>query len=394
MSSAPSPVPRIVLRGSPGDCGTQYAPHCAHLLAPPFRERYLSDMAHATGVPRDMTRAQARLWFERLPAWAQEETDGLSRACSVNTHETAEFLYADIATIAGGDNSIALPDVHDQIVGEAPGPAGDGPMCSGVVTRIDHQPWVARNCDWLWATLTRGTAAVVHCVPGRIPVMALGILGDIDLDTGVNAQRLWLHLHTLPSRELARPDRARFSWLFWAREALETCSTIDELHRFILRTDRDRGVLAFAVDGKNGRSALFECGRSSCTRVDEGEGAHGLSHTIVATNHTQDRHPPDHLYEAGPDGAPGRVSRRGSTVRRYQRVCAMLRAGPPRTAPDDLIRLLADDEIEMRDSPRLGTIYAALCAPATGETWFATGDARRAQPAASGPGWQRIEWPW
>ena len=57
--------------------------------------------------------------------------------------------------------------------------------------------------------------------------IGVGIRGDIDIDTGMNAEGLWLHLHTLHARDPLPDDRPVISWLFWAREALETCSTIE-----------------------------------------------------------------------------------------------------------------------------------------------------------------------
>ena len=47
----------------------------------------------------------------------------------------------------------------------------------------------------------RGCAAVVHETPHRIPVMAVGIRGDIDIDTGLNAEGQRLHLHTLHAKD-------------------------------------------------------------------------------------------------------------------------------------------------------------------------------------------------
>jgi len=91
-----------------------------------------------------------------------------------------------------------------------------GPLCSAAAGRSPdgRGAWVARNCDWLRAILVRGTAAVVHRRPHAIPILAVGIRGDIDVDTGVNAERLWLHLHTLPALDAPTDDRRRFSWLF------------------------------------------------------------------------------------------------------------------------------------------------------------------------------------
>ena len=385
-------IPLIRLRGRPGDCGLQHAAHVAWMFEEAVRGAYLDDISAANRVPRELIRVQAGAWLERLPLWAQEEIDGMSRGVRRRVPDVAEFVYADIATSSGGVNSIEMPGVEREILSGGGVDAG-GAMCTAVVTPVERVAWVARNCDWLWATLRRGCSAVVHEVPGRHAVMAVGIHGDIDIDTGVNARGLWLHLHTLPSSDKSRVGRTRFSWLFWAREALETCATLDELEAFIAATDRDRGVLVIAVDGKTNQAALFECGRATYERVRAGEGAHGLRGSIVATNHCQARHPPDEAF-APRDGAPARASRRGSTVRRYQRVCEILRCGEVEHPAHDLAEILADDEVEMRDPVHLRTIYSAVCAPAARELWFAHGDFGSRSPAASSGTWQRVEWPW
>ena len=117
----------------------------------------------------------------------------------------------------------------------------------------DGKCWIGRNCDWLTPTLTRGVSAVVHEIPNRIPIMAVGIRGDIDLDTGLNAEGLWIHLHTLHATDPMPTGMPYISWLFWAREALETCASLDDLERFIETTARDRGVMVIASEGGSGR---------------------------------------------------------------------------------------------------------------------------------------------
>jgi len=57
--------------------------------------------------------------------------------------------------------------------------------------------------------------------------------------------------------------------------------------------------------------------------------------------------------------------------------------------PSDLIRILADDEIERRNE-ELVTAYANVACPASGEIWYTFGG----YPAASAGNWQRLEWPW
>ena len=392
-------VPVLRLSGTPGDGGVTLGRFAQELFRHdgPVRGAYLNDLHQATGVAPEVVRRQASLWLAALPVWAQEQIDGLAIGSGAQVGQVAEFLYADIATSLGGANSIEVPGGADARAGltltdhGADGPAAsfaDGAMCTGVIAPVEGRPWVARNCDWLLATLRRGTAAVVHEVPGRIPVLSLGILGDIDVDTGVNAERLWLHLHTLPSLDRPRPGRARFSWLFWAREALETCATIDEVEAFIERTDRDRGVLVLVVEGKTGKSALFECGRSSYERVEPGGEPHGIAGTIIATNHPQRRHPSaEVLAGRGP-------ARSGSTIQRYERARSVLAEGGPGSAPHDLMELLSDPEIEMHSPRHLRTIYSVVCGPGQREIYFAPGCFHTGRAAPSVGRWTRIAWPW
>ena len=61
----------------------------------------------------------------------------------------------------------------------------------------------------------------------------------------------------------------------------------------------------------------------------------------------------------------------------------------PANLPADLIRILADDEIERREN-KLVTAYANVACPNTGEIWYTFGG----YPAASKGNWQRLAWPW
>lgn len=345
---------------------------------------------------------QAAAWLDHLPEHVQEEIDGMARAAHVPHAQVRDFLFADIATPGHPPDprapqppsppaSRTTPDadLDAPIPGEhtRPSPSdpdtdppdhAEGPMCSGLIARSAHAPWVARNCDWYTLLLRRGTAAVIHELPGRIPVMALGIRGDIDVDTGINAERLWLHLHTLHATDTPR-QRRTLSWLFWAREALETCDSLDTLEQFIQRVDRDRGVIVFAADGKTGQSALFECERTTHRRLEPEDGL------LYATNHRRTKHPT-------PDRA--QRSRQGSTIARCEHLRTALHTGEPLSAPPgSLMGLLANPDIEMHKPTHLRTIYATVCRPDTGEIWFAPGQPD-GTPAASRGQWQRIPWPW
>lgn len=391
-----TPLQLINVPGPPGDAGIAYGRHVADLLAPARREAYIADIARIKVVDRADLARQAQTWLARLPVAYQNEIDGMAIGARVSTLAVAEFLFADIAspTTALSSTPTATPTATHPPTNpathtHAPAPAApelqlgaidqpaDGPMCSGGVIRIGPDAWVMRNCDWYHATLQRGTAAVVHHTPRRHAVMALGLLGDIDADTAVNSARLWLHIHTLPALDTPAPAKSCISWLFWARSALEECATLDELEAFIAQTQRDRGVIVVALDGKTGESAVFECTRTASLRLAEDRGR------LIATNHRRSQHPP----------TPRNGSRPGSTISRYHGMCRLLDAAPPEHGPDDLIDILADPDVEMRTPPHLRTIYSAVCCPQARRAWFSAGDYPADIPAASAGTWRPVPWP-
>ena len=63
----------------------------------------------------------------------------------------------------------------------------------------------------------------------------------------------------------------------------------------------------------------------------------------------------------------------------------------PSHLPDDLIRILADEDVEQRrEAENFWTVYANVACPSLGLTWFAYGGT----PAASQGTWYKIDWPW
>jgi hypothetical protein len=359
-------LPIIDLRGSAADMGFTHGRALRDLLATTFRDAYLDRLAGVTRTQRPDLARQAAAWLGALPMRFQEEIDGMAAGAGVPTSAVAEFLYADIAGPTATE--VADPNAPAQLA---------GPLCSAVSVATGGATWIGRNCDWLFATLTRGVGGVVHRDPNRIPILAVGIRGDIDVDTGVNAERLWLHLHTLPALDDPPRARPRTSWLFWARDALETCATLDELEEFIASTARDRGVIVVAADGKTGASAVFECARGDYLRHDQ-QGA-----ALFATNHPLAKEI---------DAEREAKSRPESTVSRYCALRRRLGERAPDRLPDDLIGLLGAPDVEMRSARHLRTIYSAVCRPDAAELWFAAGDAS-GRPAASGGAWSRVRWP-
>ncbi len=401
----------IAIPGTHEEAGFRYGGLCAPLLESGRLNSFLVQMMRLNRTePMGLARNAAR-WACTLPDQYRVQMDAFALGAGVELTLVEQFLYADIAAAtlpdvthgngkgAGLGISATLPDqlrviaadvcempmaAAAQIEAGPQSPArfiGDnGPMCSGLM--IDHggQPWIARNCDWYLATLCRGTAAVHHRVPGRIPCTAVGLMGDIDADTGMNAAGLWLHMHTLLAHDEPRAGTSCISWLFWMREALETCESVGDVERFIAGTSRDRGVLLFAAHGDSGERAIFECTRSAYTRVDPWD-VQGRS-VLLATNHCKHKHP------AG-DCVPQRNSTFNGTIGRYRRLVELVGDAFPEDCPDDLAEIMADDRIEMREgrgSEHLRTIYSAVAAPRDRTCWFASG----ACPAASRGTWRKI----
>jgi len=342
-------APLVHLRGEPEAMGFFHGRAIRPMLERAF-DAYLDEMARLTKVPREALAPKADAWLRCLPLHVQREIAGMAEGAGRSVDEITRFLYADIASAS--------------------------PLCSGILTDTPEGPWAARNCDWWRACLMRGTSVVVHETPGLIPVLAVGIAGDIDVDTGANAERLWIHVHTLFTRDKPRTNHTSLSWLFWTREALETCASLEELERFLSVVDRDRGMILFAADGKTGEYAVYEATCASWERIDPDPGP-----TITATNHCQAKHPDD------PERR-GR-SRAGSSTARLTALRARIESSGRLQPPRDLEKALADPLVEMRTPVNLATIYAAACNPKRGELLFASGRC----PAASQGRWRRIPWP-
>ena len=369
-------LPLVSIPGPARDAGHAHGRLTRELFEPAFCEQYVQSLCAINRVERrDMT-SQAERWLSQLPLHHQEEIDGMAAGARVPLIRVTELLYADIARATDTSDQPFDPARPSE---RPPEPVPNGPMCSAMITppARTNSPWIARNCDWLKAILVRGTSAVHHALPNRIPVLAVGINGDIDIDTGMNAEGLWLHLHTLYAPGDPKGDRTRISWLFWAREALELCATLDELERFIESTERDRGVIAIAADGKTGETALFECSKSDHRRID------GNGDILLATNHPQHKHP---------DAERVGRSRPGSTIARYGGLRDLVDRQPPERLPEDLIGVLGHESVEMRTPTHLRTIYSAVADPATRRIWFAAGTAD-GKPAASTGSWESVPMP-
>jgi hypothetical protein len=174
------------------------------------------------------------------------------------------------------------------------------------------------------------------------------------------------------------PDKPHVHPYVFLAEALEICRTINDVEALLNETDRDSGMLLFAVDGKNNEFALFECMRSKYYRRGAANG------WIIGTNHycaCQDRTLTDADKE--PLGTLSRFQRMEYLI---QKICP---SAVPANLPSDLIRILADNEIERRGRDVV-TVYSNIACPTTGRLWYTFGG----YPAASQGNWQRLEWPW
>jgi hypothetical protein len=151
-----------------------------------------------------------------------------------------------------------------------------------------------------------------------------------------------------------------------------------DVEKILDATDRDGGMLLFVVDGKSNEVALFDCMCSKYARREPSDG------WIVGTNHYCGF---EDLTLGNADKAPlGTLSR----FSRMENLMQRLSASQTRpNLPADLIRILADDEIERRDK-KVMTVYSNVACPNTGEIWYIFGG----YPAASQGNWQRLEWPW
>ena len=308
---------------------------------------YISSREHAS----DMTKLHqgALPWLRRLPKRFQDELEGMAEGANLPLQRLAEWSYIEEC---------------------------ESKRCSGAVGLFDQRAWVARNNDsyvpelWGYATIRE--------VEGRISTISFSMEGDVFAPTGINQDRLWLHYNYLSVWDEPRPGRPHVPPYVFLTEALELCRTISDVEALLNRTDRDGGMLLFAVDGKDNEFAIFECMCSKYYRRQPSDG------WIVGTNHFCACKDPT-LRDA--DKAPlGTLSR---FARMEDLVQALFASQTPPNLPTDLIQSLADDGIERRDG-QLITVYSNVACPSTGEIWYTFGG----YPAASRGNWQKLEWPW
>jgi len=194
--------------------------------------------------------AGALPWLRTLPKRFQDEFEGMAEGAGISLQCLAEWAYIEEC---------------------------DAKQCSGAIYLSENQAWVARNNDFyvpeLWGYVT------IREVDGRIPTINFSMEGDVFSPTGINKEKLWLHYNFLPVWDKPAPNKPHVPPYVFLTEALELCRTISDVEALLNETDRDGGMLLFAVDGKNNRFALFDC---LCSKYYRREPTDGW---IVGTNH-------------------------------------------------------------------------------------------------------------
>ncbi len=288
-------------------------------------------------------------WLRTLPKRFQDEFEGMAEGAGIPLQHLAEWSYVEECELK---------------------------QCSGAIFLSGNQAWVARNNDTyvpeLWGY------ASIREVNGQIPTITFSVEGDIFAPTGINKNKLWLHYNFLPVWDKPTPNKPHVPPYVFLTQALELCETIRDVENLLGETDRDGGMLLFAVDGKNNEFALFDCLCSTHYRREPSDG------WIVGTNHYCTCDDPT-LSDA--DKEPLGTLSRFAKMEDFMRTLSSPQKAP--SLPDDLIRILADDEIERRDG-RLITAYSNVACPGTGEIWYTFGG----YPSASKGNWQILEWPW
>jgi hypothetical protein len=302
-------------------------------------------------IPKDMEKLHlnALSWLSSLPRRFQEEFEGLAAGANIPLQLLAEYNYIEECDIK---------------------------QCSGAIYLFENKAWVARNNDSyvpeLWGYTT------IREVEGRIPTITFSMEGDVFAPTGINMEKLWLHYNFLSAWDQPASTKPHFPAYVFLTEALELCRCISDVEMLLNETDRDGGMLLFAVDGKTNEFALFEC---LCSKYYKREPSNGW---IVGTNHFCTC---EDLTLGDADREPLGTLSRFSWMENLMQTLSTSQKSP--NLPIDLIRILADDQIERRDN-RLVTVYSNVACPGTGEIWYTFGG----YPAASKGNWHRLEWPW
>ena len=327
-------------KGNPREIGFTAGRALGHKL-----EQTISHYIAKQQDSKDMEklRAGALPWLRTLPKRFQDEFEGMAEGADIPLQRVVEWAYIEEC---------------------------DAKQCSGAICLFENQAWVARNNDFyvpeLWGYVT------IREVDRRIPTMMFSMEGEIFAPTGINQEKLWLHYNFLPVWDKPVPNKPHIPPYVFLTEALELCRTISDVEALLNETDRDGGMLLFAVDGKNNEFMLFDCMCSKYFRREP------INSWIVGTNH----------YSACEDLTLGDADKEQlGTLSRFEQMENLMQAlsnsQTPVQLPDDLIRILADDKIERRDK-QVTTVYSNVACPSAGEIWYTFGG----YPAASKGNWR------
>jgi hypothetical protein len=284
-----------------------------------------------------------------LPQRFQHEFQGMAEGANIPLQSLAEWAYIEEC---------------------------DAKQCSGAICQFEDQVWVARNNDFYMPELWGYTT--IREIDGRIPTINFCMEGEIFAPTGINSEKLWLHYNFLPVWDRPTFNKPHVPPYVFLTEALEVCCTISDVETLLDATDRDGGMLLFAVDGKNNEFVLFDC---MCSQFFRRQPHNGW---IVGTNHycaCEDRTLSDADNE--PLGTLSRFEKMENLIE------GLFDSSVRRSLPDDLVRILADNEIERRGK-EVVTVYSNVACPTTGELWYTFGG----YPSASKGHWQQLPWPW
>ena len=285
--------------------------------------------------------AGAQPWLETLPTRFVDEIEGLAEGSGVPVQRIAEWSFVESCVTYG---------------------------CSSVLINHQGATWIARNND-LWAPDLWGFATIrdIRC-GNRVPTLMFGMDGEPFSATGVNKERLWLHCHFLPTFDRPAAGKPKQDFFVWLTDALETCTRLSDIEHRLAEIQRTAAMLLFAVDGRNGERAVYECDCASHHRLTD------PNLWIAGTNHRR----------GAASAAPGSQSRLEALTRNAAQLHR--RRGP---IAQDLIQLLADPEVEQR-AEFSGTVYSVVACPESGELHFTFGGF----PAATQGRWAKLGWPW
>lgn len=340
---------RNVLRfkGNPREIGLSLGRALRGKLAINIDKYIRQGPSRAGKVDQEQLKQGALPWLRSLPQRYQDEFEGLALGANVPLQRVAEWGFVEECTTFG---------------------------CSSAIYRLDGHLWVLRNND-LWAPGMWGFM-IIREVTDRIPTISFGLEGEMFVATGVNAKQLWLHYNALPVVDSPSPRKPQMPPFILLTEALETCSTIDDVEALLRKVDRKDGMMIFAVEGKTEHAAIFECACSGFVK------RRLFGDYMAGTNH----------FCSFP-GVPVPVDPSPASLRRYNRLTELLdglKANKDNLKlPGDLITILADPNIEGRGAD-YGTVYSNIACPAQKKVWYTFGG----YPAASAGTWKPVEWPW